>query len=157
MRSRLRQAARAAGDTLPGNEYLSVMIRQWEHDAKGISERYRRHYCHAFQIPADQFGSPGAERPARTIAITARSSSRLARLNLRYPAGTRRSWLSRFRTRYPDAADHPDYDAELALELIGRTSELPASKHDLIVILTEYRHALHDLATQSREQQPCGL
>ena len=85
--------------------------------------------------------------PARTIAVTARSSSRLARLKLRYP-GSPRSWLARFFTRYPGQVAHPVYDAALAMELIDRTGELPASKHDLIVVATEYRHALHALASQ---------
>lgn len=32
-----------------------------------------------------------------------------------------------------------------ARALLGRTAELPASKHDLFAVLTEYRTALHDL------------
>ncbi len=63
MRRRLRKAAQSAGDTLPGNECLGVMIRRWEKGTGGVSERYRLHYCKAFQIPIDQFGysRPAAE------------------------------------------------------------------------------------------------
>lgn len=79
-------------------------------------------------------GQPAATRPdpaqpARTIAVAARGP------------------LSRLRLRYPDRADRPVYNAQLALELLGRTSELPASRQALIVILCEYRHAIADLVT----------
>lgn len=60
MRRKLREAAKAAGDTLPNNECLTVMIHRWENGRSGISERYRLHYCEAFQIPADSFGDPAA-------------------------------------------------------------------------------------------------
>jgi hypothetical protein len=71
--------------------------------------------------------------PARTITVSTRS----------------RSLLSRLKVRYPDTAQRPQYNTALALELIASTAELPARKHDLIVLLTEYRHALHSLATQA--------
>jgi|ERR1022692_3838512 hypothetical protein len=66
----------------------------------------------------------------RTIAVTGRSRSRLSRL----------------RVRYPDRAPHPAYDTALARELLAFTGELPDSKHALVVLLTEYRHALYALA-----------
>jgi hypothetical protein len=56
MRRRLREAARAAGDTLPSNDCLGVMIHRWENDRSGVSERYRLHYCRAFEIPVEKFG-----------------------------------------------------------------------------------------------------
>jgi hypothetical protein len=90
--------------------------------------------------------------PARTIAVTARSSSRFARLRLRYPAGTPRG-LARFSTRYPGQVQVPEYDAALAMELVSNTGELPASKHDLIVIITHYRRALYTLASQILNSQ----
>jgi hypothetical protein len=92
-------------------------------------------------------------QPARTIAVTARSSSRFARLKLRYPDGTRRRWLAPFAARYPSKVEVPEYDAALAMELIDNTGELPASEHDLVVIITHYRHALHALATQILSSQ----
>ncbi len=65
MGRRLREAAKFAGDVLPGKECLGVMIRRWEKDSGGVSERYRLHYCKAFQIPLDQFGhSPAVEMEA---------------------------------------------------------------------------------------------
>lgn len=83
--------------------------------------------------PTRTTSQPAPSRPARTFAVTARSSSRFARLKL----------------RYPDAAPLRRYDADQALELLANTADLPARKHDLIVIMTEYRHALHALATQA--------
>ena len=56
MRRRLREAARLAGDNLPANDSLTVMIHRWEDDRSGVSERYRLHYCKAFRIPIEEFG-----------------------------------------------------------------------------------------------------
>lgn len=53
---RLRAAAAAAGDRLPGNETLLVMVYRWEDDRGGISERYRLHYCRVFGVPVCEFG-----------------------------------------------------------------------------------------------------
>jgi hypothetical protein len=85
---------------------------------------------------------------ARTIAVTARSSSRFARLKLRYPTSTPPGWLAPFSARNPAQVEVPEYDAGLAMELGGTTGELPASKHDIVVIITHYRHALRALANQ---------
>ncbi|HET9898834.1 MAG TPA: hypothetical protein VFQ44_28255 [Streptosporangiaceae bacterium] len=63
MRRHLREAARDAGDTLPGNECLGVMIRRWEKDDGGVSERYRMHYCRAFKIPFEEFGTAPVTPP----------------------------------------------------------------------------------------------
>ncbi len=57
MRRHLREAAKDSDDRLPGNECLGVMIRRWEKGEGGISERYRMHYCKAFGVPFDEFGS----------------------------------------------------------------------------------------------------
>jgi len=67
MRRRLREAARAAGDTLPSNDCLSVMIHRWENDRSGVSERYRLHFSKALQIPIEEFG---AEAPFTDGAVT---------------------------------------------------------------------------------------
>lgn len=79
------------------------------------------------------------DQPARTITVTTR----------------RRSWLSRVTVTYPpDAgpgpARPPHYDADRARELLARTATMPATKHDLKIVLTEYRHALHALLTDTR-------
>lgn len=34
---------------------------------------------------------------------------------------------------------------------MANTSELPTRKRDLVTVLAHYRHALHDLATQTRD------
>lgn len=81
----------------------------------------------------------------RTITVAARSHSRFARLRLRRPTAAR-PWSSRFNVAHPDRTAYSVYDAPLARELLARTAELPASKRALIVMLTEYRHALSDLA-----------
>jgi hypothetical protein len=73
--------------------------------------------------------SASPDSPAKTIAVPARGHGRSSRLRL----------------KYPDQSDHPTYDAALARELLARTGELPDSRRALIVLLTEYRHALHDL------------
>ena len=48
----------------------------------------------------------------------------------------------------PDQAQRSVYDAALARELLAGTAEFPSSKRALLAILTEYRHALHDLAVR---------
>lgn len=62
--------------------------------------------------------------------------------------------LSQLRLTYPEQTGHLTYDADLARELLGRTSELPASRHALIVVLTEYRHAIADLVIASGTGTP---
>jgi hypothetical protein len=64
--------------------------------------------------------------PHRTIAVPPRGRSRLRRVKLRHPGEER-----------------PPYDAILALELLASTVDDPSSKHDLLVVLDEYRYALH--------------
>ncbi len=79
MRRRLREAAKEAGDSLPTNDCLSVMIHRWEDDRSGISERYRLHFCKAFKIPIDEFGrlraapaqAPGDHALALALAVPA--------------------------------------------------------------------------------------
>ncbi len=86
--------------------------------------------------------------PARTITVTSRAWK--APLRVHYPDGTRPTWRTWLTRRYPrHRPTELTYNPELAMELIGNTSDIPDSRHDLILILTEYRHALHDLATQA--------
>lgn len=90
-------------------------------------------------------------QPARTVAVTARSKSRFARLRLCYPSHQPSRFL-RPAAQQPRQADHPCYDADLSMELLGRTCELPDSKRELIALLTEYRHALCALVSQVNNQ-----
>jgi hypothetical protein len=66
---------------------------------------------------------------------------------VRYPAGTPRP-RHRFKRGYPDPQPSARYDLDLAGELLARTGALPATRRDLIVVLTEHRRALHSLITQ---------
>lgn len=66
----------------------------------------------------------------RTISVAAGGHGRFAQLLV----------------TFPDRAEPSVYDADLARELLARTEERPSSKRALLAILTEYRHALHDLA-----------
>lgn len=89
--------------------------------------------------------------PARTITV--RSPAWKAPLRVHYPDGTRPAWRTLLTRRFPRDRHHDlSYDPGLALELIGNTSDIPDSRHDLVVVLTEYRHALHDLATRALQQ-----
>jgi hypothetical protein len=58
MTRKLSEAAAESGDRLPGRNSLIQMIHRWEDNVNGMSERYRLHYCRAFQIPHDRFGEP---------------------------------------------------------------------------------------------------
>ncbi len=95
----------------------------------------------------------------RTIHVTYRNHSRLARIRLRrpHPSSPRPLLSARITAlfpalRVPDEPTH--YTPELALELLAGTSELPENKHALFIILSEYAYALHTLATQALSQQP---
>lgn len=82
----LREAAKMVGDNLPGHECLTVMIRRWEDSRGGVSERYRLHYCKAFQLPIDQFGvastttsdAPKGESPESPASAAAPSPCKAA-------------------------------------------------------------------------------
>lgn len=93
----------------------------------------------------------------QTIAVTARSQSRFARLKVRRP-GTPASRLrcitqpGTARPPLPPAA----YTPALAIELLAGTAELPGSKRALLTVLAEYRRALHDLATRAPAARPPG-
>jgi len=58
----------------------------------------------------------------------------------------------------PRPTGPPGYDLDRAWHLLAATRELPATQRGLLKILTEYRKALHALATQlqatQRAQQP---
>ncbi len=87
-------------------------------------------------------------QPARTITVT--SPAWKAPLRVHYPDGTRPTWRTLLTRRFPRHRPCDlSYDPHLAIELIANTSDIPESRYDLIVVLTEYRHALHDLATQA--------
>ena len=63
----------------------------------------------------------------------------------------RRAWRTRLTVTHPEhpppppTPGTPHYDPDRARELFTRTATMPATKHDLKIVLTEYRHALHSL------------
>jgi transcriptional regulator with XRE-family HTH domain len=44
--------------------------------------------------------------------------------------------------------DHRRYTADMARELLAKTSEFPNTKGGMLILLTEYRHALYDVASE---------
>lgn len=78
----------------------------------------------------------------RTIAVLTSGRSRFSRLRVRYPDSTTCGGGSR-----------TAYDAATARELLASTGELPASRRDLVAVLTEYRHALFALASEPACQE----
>jgi hypothetical protein len=68
----------------------------------------------------------------------------------------RRTWRTRLTVTRPEnpplppEPGTPHYDTDRALELFTRTATLPATRHDLRIVLTEYRHALHSLLSTTR-------
>jgi hypothetical protein len=100
-----------------------------------------------------------AQQP-RTIAVTYRGSSRFSRVRLRHP-GERRGLMALL-IRRSSVGDIPPpaqpYDAELVMELLDNTGELPGSKRGLYIVLTHYRYALRQLATEdmARRTKPAA-
>jgi hypothetical protein len=79
MARQLIRAARARGDTsLPGIDNISHNIYRWERGVVGPAERYRHHYCVAFDIPFSQFGNPAPAVPPGMVDPDSRSSAALA-------------------------------------------------------------------------------
>jgi hypothetical protein len=74
-------------------------------------------------------------QPARTITVTTR----------------RRAWRTRLTVTHPEHPPPPPapgtlhYDTGRARELLTSTATMPATRHDLKIVLTEYRRALHSL------------
>ncbi len=82
---------------------------------------------------------------------TYRNHSRFARVRLRRP-GPRPSFGARITALFPSVRipeERAEYTPELALELLAGTTDLPETKRALFIILSEYGHALHNLATQA--------
>lgn len=57
-------------------------------------------------------------------------------------------WWQREKPFPADRTGHGRYDAAMARELLAMTGEFPDSKGGMLKLLTEYRHALHDIANQ---------
>jgi transcriptional regulator with XRE-family HTH domain len=68
---RLRAAAAAIGDTLPGRATLEAHIRRWERGLVAPSERYKLLYCHALAITAAQYAHPGPLPPPSAPLLAA--------------------------------------------------------------------------------------
>lgn len=56
-------------------------------------------------------------------------------------------WWHRAKPFPARRTEHGRYDAAMARELLALTTEFPDSKGGMLILLTEYRHALHDIAT----------
>jgi hypothetical protein len=74
-------------------------------------------------------------QPPRTITVTTRKRAWRTRLTVTHPE----------HPPPPPQPGTPHYDTDRARELLTRTATMPATKHDLKTVLTEYRHALHSL------------
>jgi hypothetical protein len=72
---------------------------------------------------------------SRTISVAARRVSRFSPLRVKFP-----EWMIKGTPR-------PQYDAELAWELLASTGEIPSSRRRMFLVLHEYRYALHDMLT----------
>src|ERR1700761_9224351 len=88
-------------------------------------------------------GNRGQVRPgnrpdtARTIHVTYRNQSRFARIRLRRP-GPKLSFSAKITEIYPAVRtlDEPEsYDADLAMELLAGTCELPETKRALHIVI----------------------
>jgi hypothetical protein len=74
-------------------------------------------------------------QPPSTITVTTRRRAWRTRLTITHPE----------HPTPPPPTGTPHYDTDRALELLTRTATMPATKHDLKIVLTEYRRALHSL------------
>jgi hypothetical protein len=91
----------------------------------------RRRYLLGRPLP-----QPG--HPRRTICAYAKRMSRFSRVQIHYP-----DWVIK-------GDPPPVYDFALARELLERTDEFPDDPSGMLIIMTEYRHALGALVRAER-------
>lgn len=61
------------------------------------------------------------------------------------------------RTAFPvDRKENGRYDAATARELLTMTGEFPSTKNGMLILLTEYRHALYDIAVRPAGKSTAG-
>lgn len=65
------------------------------------------------------------------------------------PRPRRDQWWQRPKPFPADKTAHGRYDAAMARELLAMTGEFPDTKSGMLILLTEYRHALYDVASGS--------
>ena len=80
-------------------------------------------------------------QPPSTITVTTRRRVWRTRLTVTHPE-----------QQQPTPTGTSHYDTDRALELFTSTATMPATKHDLKIVLTEYRHALYDIAVRPAGQ-----
>jgi hypothetical protein len=81
IRSRLHDAARHAGDTLPGNDILGTMIRRWEQGHATMPDKYQHYYSHALGITIQELGTaPVPDPPDGTTTAGGSDRAELTRL-----------------------------------------------------------------------------
>jgi hypothetical protein len=73
-------------------------------------------------------------QPPSTITVTTRRRVWRTRLTVTHPE-----------QQQPTPTGTSHYDTDRARELLTRTATMPTTKHDLKIVLTEYRRALHSL------------
>lgn len=67
------------------------------------------------------------------------------------PSPRPEQWWRQAKPFPADRTGHGRYDAAMARELLAMTGEFPNTKGALLILLAEYRHALHDIANQTTE------
>lgn len=145
LRRHLREAAKKAGDSLPSNDCLGVMIRRWEKEDGGVSERYRMHFCRVFDVPLDSFGTAPLPPDMNIRLLTPADTA---------PANPRVSGEAAAAAR-PLALDD-DERAELSRP--RRRYAALASKHDKLRrdLVTLYWQLMHDDENWPEPQPPHG-
>jgi tetratricopeptide (TPR) repeat protein len=145
MGRKLSQAAKTTGDhTVPRTAILASYVRRWETGKIGLTERYRLHYCAAFELAAAQFGpAPSGREPAAVaeLELMAISSGHSA-------SGTARI--------APERTACPDWNDVAAEPGSYRESEQRSNVTELVTELAETPRLCHLVALMAEESLDFG-
>lgn len=87
--------------------------------------------------------------PDALIAELSRDSGHAQAARRPLPGPRPEQWWRQAKPFPADKTEDGRYDAAMARELLAMTAEFPNTKGALLILLTEYRHALYDMATES--------
>ena len=103
--------------------------------------------CHLRTL--QQLASVLSPDPDALIAELTGGSGRVQAARRPVPGPRPEQWWRQAKPFPAGKTEDGRYDAAMARELLAMTGEFPRTKGALLILLTEYRHALHDVVTGS--------
>ena len=130
------------------------MSQQWLSHRAGVSlgtiqrvEKLSAASCHRRTL--QQLASVLSPEPDALIAELTGDPVRAQAARRPVPGPRPEQWWRQQKPFPADKTEDGRYDAAMARERLAMTGEFPNTKGALLILLTEYRHALHDIAAES--------